>query len=169
MKKILVAAAVCFLAVRVRASDFGIISLTAPRVMAGTFISASGGGSSSGGAVEIITHKAIPSNNIVSSIISGWIPVDLGGTIGGSLGKASLDGGTCVNLLPAAKATLYGLVDSLAPDGAVGLKATLTANANSDSSLFFFGPQFSWQLQSLAKSKTDLVWFGGVHLPIGGK
>ena len=171
MKKAIVAATLGLyllgaMAAMARASDFAFIKTSAPEALAGTFFAKDGSGSSAGGAVAIVTHKIIPSNNIISSIVTGWIPVDLGGSIGGGLGKASMDVGSCLNLLPAAKASLYGLVNTLSPNGAPGLKSALTASAGGDSNLFFIGPQFSWQFESFTRSHTDWVWFAGVHVAV---
>ena len=74
MKKAIVAATLVYLlgamAAMARASDFAFIKTSAPEALAGTFFAKDGSGSSAGGAVAIVTHKIIPSNNIISSIVT---------------------------------------------------------------------------------------------------
>jgi hypothetical protein len=165
MKKILIAGLLIVMASGAYASDFGLVKLSAPQTSAGTFISMSKDTSAAGATLTIITHKAIPSNNILSSLISGWAPLTLGGTIGSGLGGPSIAGGTGINLLPASQASLLGLLKLLSEDGSLTtLKNALTAKPAGGATSLFIGPQYNLVFETLRKCHTEPTWFIGANI-----
>ena len=160
MKKIIIIASVLFglgfMAGVARASDFGFINLNAPLVFGGSYIALDGSGSAAGGGLALITYKGLPSNNILASVISGFVPLTLNGTIGGSLGKASVSAGPGVNLLPVARASAYGLINSLAGSSQLsGLKTALSASPSNTE--IFIGPVWGPVFSSLNKCQTKAM------------
>lgn len=165
MKKILAIGLLAVMASGAYAVDFGLVKLSAPQTSAGTFISMSKETSAAGATLTIITHKKIASDNIFSSLISGWAPLTLGGTIGSGLGGPSIAGGTGVNLLPASQASLLGLLNLLSGDSSLtSLKNALSAKAGSGAASLFIGPQYNLVFESLKKCHTEPTWFIGANI-----
>ena len=165
MKNILIAGLLVVMASGAYASDFGLVNLSAPQTSIGTFISMSKDTSAAGATLTIITHKAMPSDHIFSSLISGWAPLTLGGTIGSGLGGPSIGGGTGINLLPASQASLLGLLNLLSGDSSLAtLKKALAAKAGSGATSLFIGPQYSLIFETLKKCHTEPTWYIGAHI-----
>ena|ERR1035437_300356 len=160
MKNTIIAAVLMFSVIGpIKAGGFALIDLKAPETSVGTFFAAASGLSSSGGLVAVVTHKQ-GGITWMDSLISGWVPLAAGGTIGGSLGKASISLGSGVNLLPVAKASLLGVVNSLSASGQLpGLKAALAPNVSN--ATVFIGPAESLVFDSFQKYGTRLTWFVG--------
>jgi hypothetical protein len=163
MKKILIAVALCLAAGAVQARDFGLLDLAAPQTSAGTFISMDGTGSAAGITVAVVTHKAPASNNVLAAFVSGWVPLTLGGTMGAGLGGPSVAAGTGLNLLPAARAGLLGVIGGLAKPGALAsLREALQAQ---DSPVaLFVGPQYNLVFTAPNRCYGKPTWFIGASV-----
>ncbi len=140
------------------ASDFALINLSSPVYTAGAFIAADGSGSSTGGSVAIVPHKALSSDNILAAVVEGWQPLMVGGTLGGSLGKASVSAGPGVNLLPTSRATLLALVNAVTgAEQATGLKDALSSSHVSSDVTMFIGPMWGPVFKSFNKCHTTVL------------
>ena len=166
MKKIIIATMVLFglgfMGGVANSSDFALIDLKAPITSVGSFVDAGNGSSAAGGLVAIVTHKQ-KGLGVLDSLINGWTPITAGGTLGAGLGGPSIAIGTGVNLFPAAQATLYSLVNSVAKDDQLtGLKVALAPSATAAS--IFIGPQESLIFKSTSHYGTRLTFFVGASI-----
>jgi len=143
------------------ASDFGLIKLSAPQVSAGIFTAMDGSGSAAGTTVAVVTHKAISSDNILASVIEGWVPLSAGGTTGAGLGGPSISLGSGVNMLPATRTTLLALANFIAPNSLDGIKSALTASSSESPITAFVGPNLNLVFTSLTKLHTKGTVFYG--------
>ena len=158
MRNILIAV-LLLISISAKASDFS-LTLKNPKVLAGQY-SVSGMGISYGGALGLVSYKGVTPGTVGSGLINGWIPVTIGGTIGGSLGKASISIGTAFNLVPAFGATILELSQALSPDSEFTAVLSQGSSEKSDWT-FFFGPQESLIAKSTKKIGTKVSWFLGV-------
>ena len=159
MKRVILSLVLVMLAGVARAADFSFIKLNAPVTAVGTFIKASDASVAPGGVVGIILHKQA-GTDFLSSLASGWIPLTAGGTLGKGLGGPSVALGTGLNFVPAGKATLLGLIDSISsPNQLPGLKAALASGQSNVT--MFMGVYESLVFQSLHRYGTCVTWFVG--------
>lgn len=145
------------------AGRFSLFDPAAPQTSAGTFISMDGSGSAAGLAVAAVIYRAPASSNVFSALGNGWVPVTAGGTIGAGLGGPSIALGTGLNLLPAARAGLLGVIGALARPGALAsLQEALRAQ---DGPLaLFVGPQYNLVFTSPSRCFGKPTWFIGASV-----
>jgi hypothetical protein len=146
---------------------FQLIDLAHPQTSIGGF-SAKDGQFAAGGVLALITHTAADKNK--TSLMDGWVPLDIGGTLGSGLGGPSIAIGSGLNLLPAGKAIGLLLLDAVTKgDQFTNLKDALKPpNTGSVDLVPFIGPHYNIVFVTLTHVRLVPTWFIGGTLKFGG-
>ena len=166
-KMLFVMLVIPLLAMSAMASNFALIDPDKPQTSAGIYTDMENGNSAAGANVALITHSYTSTTNVVASVLDGWTPLNLGGTVGDGLGGPSIALGTGLNLLPATRTTIANILTLVAPNSLSGLKSALTVT-NSDDNYktvkLFAGPSANLVFTSLKSCKLiPTFYFGATY------
>ncbi len=161
MKKIIMFTAVMTMAGIVNAEPvFRLMDLAHPQTSAGVF-SARDGHFATGGVLAVVLHP--PRTSEAIAVLDGWVPLDIGGSIGGGFDGPSLALGTGVNLLPSSKAVILTLLDALTKDDQfTNIKDALNPPRTGSVDLVpFIGPHYNLVFITLTHAYLLQTWFIG--------
>ena len=149
--------------VSAQASMFQFIDVKRPQTSAGVFNNYHGG-SDAGGVLALIT----PTSK-APEILSGFVPLDIGGTIGKGLGGPSVALGMGLNVFPVSKTVLRTILNALtSADQFTNVKEAIApANLGSVDLVPFIGPHENFIFKS-GHIILDSTFFVGGTLKFGG-
>lgn len=164
-KTIIVNVAIMLFTVTAQATMFLPIDLTRPQTSAGIFNNFRGN-TDGGGVVALFTPAPQ-----APELLSGFVPLDIGGTVGKGLGGPSVALGMGLNMLPASKAFLLTLICAVSRDDQfTNIKDWLQPPFTGSIDLVpFIGPHENAVFRTLTHVELQTTLFIGGTLKFGAK